>query len=115
MKELNYKVIGERLKKLRNYLGLTLNEVALMLDMSIEEILNIEEGTCKIDLQELINFSKLYSISIEELTSEECSISSDEFAFVKKRFNELSEKDKKEVISLFEYKDILKKQNSSAI
>lgn len=115
MRELNYKVIGERLKKLRKYLGLTLDEVALMLDMSIDEVLNIEEGTCKIDLQELINFSKLYSISVDELTSEESSISSDEFTFVRKRFNELSEKDKKEVISLIKYKNILKKQNSATI
>lgn len=115
MRELNYKVIGERLKKLRKYLGLTLDGVALMLDMSIDEVLNIEEGTCKIDLQELINFSKLYSISVDELTSEESSISSDEFTFVRKRFNELSEKDKKEVISLIKYKNILKKQNSATI
>lgn len=115
MRELNYKVIGERLKKLRKYLGLTLDGVALMLDMSIDEVLNIEEGTCKIDLQELINFSKLYSISVDELTLEESSISSDEFTFVRKRFNELSEKDKKEVISLIKYKNILKKQNSATI
>ena len=110
MKELNYKKIGERLRKLRKYMRLTQEQVAEILSVGRDAILRIEKGDRKIDLQELISFSKLYNISIDELTTEEHTINSSDVAFAR-GFNELSEKDKKEIISLIEYKNILKSQN----
>ena len=110
MKELNYKKIGERLRKLRKYMGLTQEQVAEILRVGRDAILRIEKGDRKIDLQELMNFSKLYNISMDELTMEEHTINSSDVAFAR-GFNELSEKDKKEIISLIEYKNILKSQN----
>lgn len=110
MKELNYKKIGERLRKLRKYMGLTQEQVAEILSVGRDAILRIEKGDRKIDLQELMNFSKLYNISMDELTMEEHTINSSDVAFAR-GFNELSEKDKKEIISLIEYKYILKSQN----
>ena len=110
MKELNYKKIGERLRKLRKYMGLTQEQVAEILSVGRDAILRIEKGDRKIDLQELISFSKLYNISMDELTTEEHAINSSDVAFAR-GFNELSEKDKKEIISLIEYKNILKSQN----
>ena len=110
MKELNYKKIGERLRKLRKYMGLTQEQVAEILSVGRDAILRIEKGERKIDLQELISFSKLYNISMDELTTEEHTINSSDVAFAR-GFNELSEKDKKEIISLIEYKNILKSQN----
>lgn len=110
MKELNYKKIGERLRKLRKYMGLTQEQVAEILSVGRDAILRIEKGDRKIDLQELMNFSKLYNISMDELTMEEHTINSSDVAFAR-GFNELSEKDKKEIINLIEYKNILKSQN----
>ena len=110
MKELNYKKIGERLRKLRKYMGLTQEQVAEILSVGRDAILRIEKGDRKIDLQELMNFSKLYNISMDELTMEEHTINSSDVSFAR-GFNELSEKDKKEIISLIEYKNILKSQN----
>lgn len=110
VKELNYKKIGERLRKLRKYMGLTQEQVAEILSLGRDAILRIEKGDRKIDLQELMNFSKLYNISMDELTLEEHTINSSDVAFAR-GFNELSEKDKKEIISLIEYKNILKSQN----
>ena len=110
MKELNYKKIGERLRKLRKYMGLTQEQVAEILSVGRDAILRIEKGDRKIDLQELMNFSKLYNISMDELTMEEHTINSSDVAFAR-GFNELSKKDKKEIISLIEYKNILKSQN----
>lgn len=110
MKELNYKKIGERLRKLRKYMGLTQEQVAEILSVGRDAILRIEKGDRKIDLQELMSFSKLYNISMDELTTEEHTINSSDVAFAR-GFNELSEKDKKEIISLIEYKNILKSQN----
>ena len=110
MQELNYKKIGERLRKLRKYMGLTQEQVADILGLGRDAILRIEKGDRKIDLQELIDFSKLYSISMDELTAEEHTINSDDIAFAR-GFKELSEKDKREIISLIEYKNLLKLQN----
>ena len=110
MKELNYKKIGESLRKLRKYMGLTQEQVAEILSVGRDAILRIEKGDRKIDLQELMNFSKLYNISMDELIMEEHTINSSDVAFAR-GFNELSEKDKKEIISLIEYKNILKSQN----
>lgn len=110
MKELDYKKIGERLRKLRKYMGLTQEQVAEILSIGRDAVLRIEKGERKIALQELINFSKLYNISIEELTEEQHSFNSSDMAFAR-GFSELSEKDKKEIISLIEYKNILKRQN----
>lgn len=110
MKGLDYKKIGERLRKLRKYMGLTQEQVADILGLGRDAILRIEKGDRKIDLQELINFSKLYNISMDELTAEEHTINSNDIAFAR-GFNELSENDKREIISLIEYKNILKSQN----
>ena len=110
MKELNYKKIGERLRKLRKYVGLTQEQVANILGLGRDAILRIEKGDRKIDLQELMNFSKLYSISMDELTAQEHIINDNDVAFAR-GFSELSEKDKKEIIRLIEYKNILKSKN----
>lgn len=110
MQELNYKKIGERLRKLRKYMGLTQEQVADILGLGRDAILRIEKGDRKIDLQELIDFSKLYSISMDELTAKEHTINSNDIAFAR-GFKELSEKDKREIISLIEYKNLLKLQN----
>lgn len=110
MTGLNYKKIGERLRKLRKYMGLTQQQVASILNIGRDAVLRIEKGDRKIDVEELINFSRLYNISIDELTSDEHIIGNSEIAFAR-GFNELSEKDKKEILSLIEYKNIIKSKN----
>ena len=112
MKTLNYKKIGERLRKLRNYMDLTQEQVADILGIGRDAILRIENGKRKIDLQELMSFSKLYKISIDELIEDEHIINNNEVAFAR-GFNTLSEKDKKEILNLIEYKNILKFKNKS--
>ena len=110
MEKINYKKIGERLRKLRKYMGLTQEQVGEILNLGRDAILRIEKGDRKIDLQELINFSKLYNIGMDELTAEDHTINNSNVVFAR-GFSELSEKDKKEIISLIEYKNILKAQN----
>ena len=58
MEELNYKKIGEKLRQLREYMGLTQNQVASILEVGRDAIIRIEKGIRKIDIQELIKFSK---------------------------------------------------------
>lgn len=113
MSDLNYKKIGDRLKSLRKYMGLTQEQVAGILNVGRDAILRIEKGERKINLQELMDFSKLYNISMDELTTEEHPINSNNVAFAR-GFNELSEEDKKEIISLIEHKNLLKSQNKGS-
>ena len=110
MDKLNYKKIGERLRKLRKYMGLTQEQVANILNLGRDAVLRIEKGSRKIDLQELVDFSKLYNISMDELTNERPTVSTNDIAFAR-GYNELSEKDKKEIMRLIEYKNMLKGQN----
>ncbi len=44
MGELNYKKIGDRLKELRKYMGLTQEAVAEILNVGRDAILRIEKG-----------------------------------------------------------------------
>ena len=75
-------------------MGLTQEQGAEILSVCRDAILRIEKGNCKIDLQELMSISKLYNISMDELTAKEHTINSSDVAFAR-GFNELSEKNKK--------------------
>jgi Zn-dependent peptidase ImmA (M78 family) len=60
--------LGERLKKIRNSLGLKLTEAADRLGFSNYQILsNIEEGKREVKAAELFNFSKVYYCSLDQL------------------------------------------------
>lgn len=107
MEELNYKKIGEKLRQLREYMGLTQNQVASILEVGRDAIIRIEKGIRKIDIQELIKFSKLYSISIDELIKNETENQYKQEMFAR-GFGSLSEKDKKEILDLIKYKNKIK-------
>lgn len=104
MDKIDYQKMGERLRKIRKCMGLTQEQVADNLNVGRDAILRIEKGNRKIGLQELSNLSKLYHISINELIAEDYPIDNNDIAFIR-GFNGLSEKDKKEIISLIEHKN----------
>ncbi|MBR3280618.1 MAG: helix-turn-helix domain-containing protein [Clostridia bacterium] len=103
MKQLDYKKIGIRLRNAREYLGLTQLQVAQILNIGRDAILRIENGNRKIDANELMNFSKLYNISMDELVNN-TKIDEHEVAFAR-GFKKLSEKDKKEILNLIKLKN----------
>ena len=63
MKEVNYEKVGMKLRKAREYLNLTQEQVANILNVGRDAILRIEKGTRKVSADELSNFSRLYKIS----------------------------------------------------
>lgn len=109
MKKVDYKIIGERLRKLRKYMGLTQEQVANILDVGRDAILRIEKGERKIDLDEIKNFSRLYCVSIDELTSENKNNYDGLIAYARTT-NGLTERDKKEVESLIKSSEKMKKE-----
>lgn len=66
--EIKWANIGERLKKAREYLELSQDEVASALGLKRPAISKIENGKRKVDAVELGQFSNLYEQSIESLT-----------------------------------------------
>lgn len=97
--------VGKRLATAREYLGLTQNQVANILHITIEE-LKIYETRHYINAVELKPFLKLYRITKEDLYNNDKDIIKNI-----KGFNKLSEHDKKEVIGLFKLlKDIKRRR-----
>jgi len=107
MEELNYRKIGEKLRQLREYMGLTQTQVASILNVGRDAIIRIEKGIRKIDIKELKNFSKLYNISVDELIETETKNKYRQEIFAR-GFSSLSDKDKKEILDLIEYKNMIK-------
>ena len=68
MKEEN---VGKYLKRIRENLGLTQEEVGKSLNLGRDAILRIEAGKRKVSAIELVNFSKLYGISLDEIIVDE--------------------------------------------
>ena len=104
-----YKRIGERIKILRQYMGLTQEQVANILCLGRDAILKIEQGSRKITADEIAKFSKLYSISADELIAGEKFNYNDEIVFAR-GFGKLNENDRIEILKLIEFKNNLKKQ-----
>lgn len=103
MKKVDYRKIGLRLRKAREYLSLTQIQVANILNIGRDAIIRIESGTRKIDADELLKFSQLYKISIDEIINEEkCVYTENAFA---RGFEKLSDKDQNEIINLIKLKN----------
>ncbi len=69
--------IGKYLKRIREDAGLTQEEVANILNLGRDAIIRIENGKRKISAMELVGFSKLYNISLDEFMIKKEPTSSD--------------------------------------
>lgn len=103
MKEVNYEKIGIKLRKAREYLNLTQEQVANILNVGRDAIIRIEKGTRKVSAEELSNFSRLYKITMDEIMNDE-SYTYNERAFAR-GFDKLSLKDQKEILDLIKLKN----------
>lgn len=106
MREINYKNVGEKLRKARQYLDLTQEQVGSILNLGRDAIIRIEKGNRKVTADELNKFSFIYKISMDEILGEK-SYSSSQQAFAR-GFDNLSDKDQKEIINLIKLKNELK-------
>lgn len=93
----------ERLKEARKYLKLSQEFVANQMNLSRPTISAIESGQRKVTAEELGKFSRLYGISTDELMNGKTDESSETTMFAR-AFSELSDIDKKEIMSLINFK-----------
>ena len=107
--KMDYEKVVGKLRKVREYMELTQEQVANILDIGRDAIIRIEKGTRKVSAEELKKLSQLYKISMNEIM-EEKEYSSNEQAFAR-GFEKLSEKDKKEILDLIKLKNEIKKKD----
>ena len=93
----------ERLKALRKQLHLSQEFVAIQLGMTKATLVAIESGNRKIMAEELDEFSKFYGVSVEEMLDGKINVDS-EVIGVARDFSVLSDADKKEILSLMDFK-----------
>ena len=65
MKELNFNIIGSRIRERRNSLGRTQDYLANYLDVDASHISNIEHGRSKVSLTALVGISNALDCSID--------------------------------------------------
>lgn len=91
--------IAERLRQGREYVGLSQEEVALVLGVSRPAVTNMELGQRKVEATEIVTLSKLYRRTVEYLLTGKDPITEapEQLAFLARAIKGLSEKDLDEV------------------
>ena len=93
----------ERLKEARKKLKLSQEFVARQMNLSRPTISAIEAGQRKVTAEELAKFSELYGMSVAELMYGKPSENAQVEMFAR-AFSELSDIDRKEIMSLINFK-----------
>jgi len=91
--------MAARLKEAREYLGLSQDEVAGVLELSRTAITNIESGQRKVEAVELDRLAKLYGQTVDFLLNgtQDSKATEERVRFYARTFKDLSEGDLKEV------------------
>ena len=71
MKELDFKIMGSRIKERRVFMGMTQEKIADFLDVNPSHISNIECGRAKPSLTALVNIANMLECSVDYFIVEE--------------------------------------------
>ena len=78
MTDINFKLIGEKIKKRRQSLGITQEHIANVLDVNPSHISNIECGRANPSLTALIKIANILQCSVDTFIDEEYVFKCDE-------------------------------------
>ena len=93
MKDTDLTVIGKRIQSRRKQLGYTQEQLAEMMNVSIQMVSNLERGNKAIRIDNLVNLSQILDISTDYiLTGKETT---DDIQALTSQLARLSEKDRK--------------------
>lgn len=77
--EFDYKLVGERIKRMRESRGLTQENLAETSGFSNSHISNVENGWTKVSLEGLVRIANALDVSSDELLRDNLKKSKDEF------------------------------------
>jgi transcriptional regulator with XRE-family HTH domain len=103
--------LAERLKNARNGLHLSQDFVARQLRINRASIVQIEAGKRKVSADELNQFSILYGYSVDELLNG--NRTEMPVTMFTRSFSELDVIDQNEILSLIEFKKMMKEQRKN--
>lgn len=101
----------ERLKNARKSLSLSQEYVANVMGVNRNVITSIESGTRKVSTDEISFFSELYGFTTDELINGPVIDEEREVKMLARAFKDLTERDKKEILNLIEFKRSLKDES----
>ena len=101
MSEADLKGIGKRIQTIRKQQGLTQEQIAEMMNVSVQMVSNLERGNKSIRIENLINLCKILKISTDYILLGTNSTSETEN--ITERLKLLSEKDRKMIEMLVDY------------
>jgi len=104
-KENNRNELASRLKEMREYLSLSQEEVAQMLQIPRSAISLLENGERKVDALELKRFAEIYQCPLDYFTGPtgETTNTPREIAFLAKAAAKLSSKDREELLRFAQF------------
>lgn len=86
---IDYKIIGERIKKVRRERGLTQEELSEKMDISIAFLSRVENGTSKLNLKRIFEICNLLDTTPGELLM---GVSSEEKSYLSKELSDVLKK-----------------------
>lgn len=84
--DINYSIIGSRIKKIRKNKKITQENLAEIIDVSVSYISRVERGTTKINLKRLLEICAVLEISAGEILD---GISSNSTSYLHSDLNDL--------------------------
>ena len=97
----NLKAIGKRIQNRRKQQGYTQEQLADMMNVSIQMVSNLERGNKAIRIDNLINLCQILDISSDYILTGKETL--DDFSALATRISQLPDKDKKMIKMLVEY------------
>lgn len=97
--------LGERLKKLREYLGMSQQHVAERTGIPRSAVSDIERGLRRVDAVELTKFARLYQVPVSWLLDEDeqATAGTHALALFTRKFGRLTSEDQAQVADFADY------------
>ena len=101
MMETDLIAIGKRIQSRRKQLGYTQEQLAEMMNVSIQMVSNLERGNKAIRIDNLVNLSQILDISTDYILTGKAT--ADDLQGLTSRLSQLSAKDRKMIELLVDY------------
>lgn len=99
--DFDLKSMGKRIQSRRRQLEYTQEQLAELMNVSIQMVSNLERGNKAIRIENLINLSRILNVSVDYLLTGKQSL--DDANELSRQIAQLSERDKRMIMHMVEY------------